>query len=103
MSRKKVKERIEMYAQISNMKEIRMHKFKVLYYPEQKLTLIYLKYTELYKNMEGDIVEQHEELECYDGKGWLKVSKDFTQEDFDNMFKELKPSKYNIKDVKIVS
>jgi hypothetical protein len=95
MANKKVKDRIEMYAKISKLKEVSMHDFKVLYSPEEKVHFIYLKY----QVKEKDVIEQHEDIECYDGKGWLKVNHNFKQSDFNALLSELKPSKYKIKDV----
>lgn len=105
MSKKKVKERIEMYSQVSKMKEVSIYKFGVYYQPKEKMWFIYLNYktVEFDFETENDIIEFHEEFECFDGKGWLKISKDFTREDFDNVFSELKPSKFNIKSILIKS
>ena len=42
-------------------------------------------------------------MECFDGKGWLKISQDFTEEDFKNVFDECEKSKFKTKGVKIYS
>ena len=42
MSKKKVKERIEMYSQVSRMKEVSIHKFGIYYHPKEKMWFLYL-------------------------------------------------------------
>ena len=99
MSRTKVKERIEMYAEISKMKEVKMHEFKVYYSSEEKLHFIFLKYT----TIEGKLIENHKEIETFDGKGWLKLSQNFSDSDFLDLISELKISKFNTKCVRILN
>ena len=103
MSKKKVKERIEMYSQVSRMKEVSIHKFGIYYHPKEKMWFLYLNYKTIEKDKEteNDIIEFHEEFECFDDIGWLKISEGFTREDFDIVFSELKPSKFNIKSILI--
>jgi len=105
MSKKKVKERIEMYSEISRMKEVKIFGFDVYYHPKEKLWFLHLNYstTEKDKETEKDVIEFHEEMECYDGKGWLKISADFKEEDFKNVISECRKSKFNIKGIKMYS
>ena len=54
MSKKKVKERIEMYSQISRMKEVSIHKFGIYYHPKEKMWFLYLNYKTIEKDKETE-------------------------------------------------
>jgi len=103
MSKKKVKERIEMYSQISRMKEVKFFEFSVLYHKKEKIWFLYLDYQNIDKEVDTkkEVTYQIKEMECFDGKGWLKISQDFKEEDFKNVFYECEKSKFNIKGIKI--
>ena len=105
MSKKKVKERIEMYSEISKMKEVKFYQFTVLYHRKEKIWFLYLEYsnTEKEEDSEEMVTYNIKEMECFDGKGWLKISQDFTEEDFKNVFDECEKSKFKTKGVKIYS
>ena len=45
MSKKRVKERIEMYSEISKMKEVKFYQFTVLYHRKEKIWFLYLEYS----------------------------------------------------------
>ena len=88
MSKKQTKERINQYADISQRSNVKMFGFQILYDEAEKMYLIYLKYNITEKKDEKDVTTEYEELEAYDGKGWLKISNDFTKKDFQIVFDE---------------
>lgn len=105
MSKKKVKERIELYSKMSVMKEVEFYNFKIYYNSPQKLWFILLEYKLLETDPETKktTIEFHKEMECYDGKGWLNISKfnEFKDEDFEAVIKECKLSLFNTKKIKL--
>jgi hypothetical protein len=103
MSKTKVKERIKMYASISLNPEVKIYKFDVYYNSKEKLWILHLDYqvTETDKETGSSIVSNHQEMECFDGKGWLKISSNFKKEDFENIISECKKSDFNTKSVRI--
>jgi hypothetical protein len=104
MSKKIVRERIEMYSEVSKRfsKEMKFYDFSVLYHKTEKIWFIYLDYTmtEEDKETKEQNIYDIKEIECYDGKGWIKISDDFTPEDFTNVFSECDKSKFNTKSIK---
>lgn len=96
MSKKQVKKRIETYSTISKRNNVRIFKFQVLYDVADGMYLIYLKYT---IEEDGKITE-HEEIEAYDGKGWIKISNNFTAKDFVLVFNEAQNVNYKFPTIK---
>ena len=103
MSKTKVKERIKMYAEISLNNEVKIYDFKVYFHSKEKIWFIHIDYSfsETDEKTKETLISNHEEMECYDGKGWLKISNNFKKEDFKNVISECKKSDFNTKGVKI--